>query len=306
MSAASDVPLVVALVLLAVILGVVGYYVIMRLRRRRQALSIELENSRELVEDRAFNQIQLTTAAANNLGARGVDVTKIRGLIDEAERASQRGDHDTALALARSAQESLARVQQSGATRLPVAPRTPPSVGAPAFSTMVALPPQGTNADDPLPEETTSPPAPRLPRNKVESHFQITLLTEEIGRTGGAPTAGTAASEASALRDQAQAASDRGDFTEALRLAVKGRRRIGGRLETLPATAATAAADHAEERDDVLVCGGCGEKLRPSDRFCRYCGTLRGPARCPSCGAPADEDGKFCAKCGASLSAPTP
>lgn len=301
---ASDVFQIVLLLLLAGFALATGYYVILRLRRRRQALNLELETSRELVEDRAFNQVQIARAAAAKLAARGVDVTKVQTLIGEAEAARARGDHDHALALARSAQESLVRVQQSAPSRLPAPPRSAAPIGGPAFSTLMALPPSRGEAPgaDGAPE--TVAPA-RLPRNKAESRFQITLLTEEIQRAGGAGGPGSAATEATALRDQAQAASDRGDFTQALGLALKGRRRIGGHVESLPATPATVAAAHAEESDEVLVCGGCGEKLRPSDRFCRYCGTLRGPARCPACGEPADADGKFCAKCGAALTGPT-
>lgn len=296
----SDVLQIVALLLLAFFGLLVGYYVIVRLRRRRQALSLELESSRELVEDRAFNQVQLAKAAADQLQARGVDTSKIRSLVLDAEAARSRGDHDSALAFARSAQESLARLQKSGTGLPPAAPRPSAPVGAPGLATLIAIPPSGGGA--PAPGADTAPsPTVRLPRNKAEARFQITLLSEEIQRAATASGPGAAVDEATALRDQAQAASDRSDYTQALGLALKGRRRIGGRVESLPATPATAAVSHAQEAEAVLVCAGCGEKLRPSDRFCRYCGTLRGPARCPSCGAAADDDGAFCAKCGAKL-----
>ncbi|MCI4337280.1 MAG: zinc ribbon domain-containing protein [Thermoplasmata archaeon] len=296
--------LVVFAVLSIVVVLLFGYYAIMRLRRRRRSLSLELENSRELVEDRAYNQIQLAQSAANALANRGIDVTRCRTLIADARLAQQRGDHDTALALARSAREAMAKMQDGTMTSLPP-PRSAPGRGVgpstiPALSTMAVMPHTGST---PSAVETDAPAPPaRLPRNKLESHFQLTLLNEELERAAQDPASAGAVKEATALRDQAAAAATGGDYTESLRLALKARRRIGGRLETLPPPSAASNASNTPPSEETLVCTGCGEKLRPADRFCRYCGTLRGPARCPSCGVPSDLEDKFCAKCGVAIS----
>jgi hypothetical protein len=150
-----------------------------------------------------------------------------------------------------------------------------------------------------------APPALRLPKNKAEAHFQLRLLEEELGPAGAEKGPNAAIIDARALRDQAQAAFDRADFTEALRLSLKGRRRLGAKLETLPpgpVAAPSTSPSVVPDPGELYKCSSCGEILRPSDRFCRYCGTLRGPSRCPTCGTAADTDDRFCSGCGATLS----
>lgn len=48
------------------------------------------------------------------------------------------------------------------------------------------------------------------------------------------------------------------------------------------------------------TCPRCGALARPSDRFCRQCGTSLARA-CSRCGTPYDEGDRFCVQCGSPL-----
>lgn len=311
---------------LFLIVLLVGYYALTRLKARRKRLALELDNARDLVEDRAHNQIRLARAEAEVLTHRGTDVTRPAALLDDAESAQKRQDFDHALALARSAHEALVRLQRqappaesafvSGRSSAP-GPGTvrPASVGA--GPGLMSPTPGGSVGEPPeSPYEAGGEEETRvqLPKNKAESHFQLNLLHDELAKATAERGPDASVTESTALQEKAQVAFDRGDFTEALRLGLKARRRLGARLETLgpsPAMGGPVSSGDAPEggpsridgASEILTCGSCGEPLRPSDRFCRSCGTLRGPARCPACGAAIDAGDRFCAACGHVLTA---
>lgn len=299
---------VLAVLAFLLLLLVVGYYALTRLRLRKKQLSLELDTAKELLEDRSFNQVRLARSEADLLEQRGVDVGRARTLLTEAEAARNRRDYDNALALARSAHEALVKMHQglplgdrsataarpsSGRGLGPASPSSPPPLSGFGGATLAS---EGDDAD-PVESSAAAPPRPAIPRNKAESRFQLSLLAEELTRatTDAGPNA--AVVEATEIQTLATTAFDKADFTEALRLALRARRRLGTRLETLPATAAT-KAPAPEGSEEPLTCRSCGEPLRANDRFCRYCGTLRGTARCAGCGAALEPDDKFCAACG--------
>ncbi|MCI4360622.1 MAG: zinc ribbon domain-containing protein, partial [Thermoplasmata archaeon] len=303
--------------------GFVFAYLWIRLRRQRAQLANEPTPSREQLEDRAFNQIQIARAAAERLERSGVDLGGVPTLLDNAEKARARGDPDTATALARSAQESLVRLRTTPASRVPV---TGGDSGAPGASALPSAPsPDGAwmNAPtgagpvaaefDPTPPEA---PVGRLPKNKAESRFQLSLLDEEVRKAEATAPAAAATTESRHIHDDGRSAFDRGDYTEALRLGLRGRRRVGGRLETLAPSRAT----QSEPGDDDVApppssppdrsgqgvpptCGSCGAPLKASDGFCRACGTPRHGARCAKCGESLSGTDKFCGVCGTSIGA---
>ncbi len=302
-----------------------GYYAISRLRARRKKLSLELESSRELVEDRAFNQLRLARTEADLLDRQGVDVSRPRQLLGEAEAARGRRDFDSSLAMARSAHEALIRLHREGVS--------PPATGRPGPeptgamreepfpsprmvepTTVPAFPDdQGLSAREPTlggPAAGAAPPAeepPRapLPKNKAESKFQLSLLGEELARASKERRGDATVEETAELQAKASDAFGRAEYTEALRLALRARRRLGAQLETLPAPPSPAAPVGAAP-EEPLKCRSCGEPLRGNDRFCRYCGTLRGPARCEACGTPLEPADRFCAACGRPIGDITP
>ena len=298
----------VAAILFVILL--VGYYAITRLKTRRKQLSLELDTSRELVEDRAFNQLRLARTEADLLDRQGTDVSRIRPLIAEAEAARDRRDFDNALALARSAHESLVKLQgghplPGGSVSSGPLERSAPSPAAdppglrPAGAGLSTEGLMGRTSPTGLGEAALpeAPPKTALPRNKAEARFQLSLLADELTRATESKGPNAQVLEATEIRDTASAAFDRGEFTEAMRLALRGRRRLGTQLETLPPKPGTKTPP-SPVPDEAVKCSSCGEPLRGNDRFCRFCGTLRGPARCAGCGAPLENDDRFCATCG--------
>jgi double zinc ribbon protein len=304
------------LVALSIILAVL--YLLRRLRMRQKSTPSETD-PRRYVEDRAYNQLQLTRAAAGRLERDGVDLTRVHEVLAEAEKRLERRDFDGALGSARAAQQLLGRIREQSAGG---APAPPP---APGFDSAEPIPaPQPTRwmaaaarAEPDSPPDFALPSSPnpsaaddgasrvRVPKNRIAAQFELKLLGEEIER---APV-GSARNEAEQVRQQAQAAADRSDYTESLRLALRGRRSLGVQLETVPLPATRAAA--AEERASAplpsraaassLPCPRCGRANSAADRFCRACGApLKGP-QCRQCGSPVTPEDQFCGVCGAPL-----
>lgn len=294
---------------------IVFLFLMFRLRRRRRILTDELDTSREVRDDRAYNQIQLARAAADRLERAGADVGPVRRRIDEAEAARARRDTETALAVARSAQEALVRLQQEPVAEVPlsagaVGAAAPRSGSYGPSSTASIAPPMGPAGLDlaSLPDRSDAAdeaPVGRLPKNKAEAHFQLTLLADEIGAADGKGGPSADLTEAKTFLADARSAYDRADYTEALRLGLKGRRRVGGRLETLAPSAATHPEASLEGRPASPTssaagarCSNCGQPMRPGDRFCRGCGSSNDAARCRNCGQALAADDRFCGACG--------
>ena len=279
-----------------------------RLRLRLASLRSELGESPEHVDDRSYNLLRIARSEADVLARQGVDVHAATDVLAEADASLRRRDYDGALACARRAHEVLVALRDSPATgrtsAVPFPSMTPfsgPRSNGPSSN-------DSAPASDGPPEMGSAPPPARLAKNRAESHFQISLLNEEIEReAAGQPAAGALAEVRQGATD-AQGAYDRGDYTEALRLALRGRRRLGARIESLPAPTVRIPPSPSPEvpvRSDVPVgtapCASCGRPLRLSDRFCRGCGASRAPTSCPSCSTPLEPDDKFCAACGATV-----
>lgn len=281
-----------------------------KLRHRRRSIEEGAEPTPVPTADRAYNQIQLARSAAEHLARQGRDVSRSRALIDQADAAFQRGAYDTALGLSSTARELL--LPPTSATpsppppgsRAPLSPAAPSAPSSPPPGVSPAMsPPLGPAAPMDAEEAPPEAPTPRLPKNKAESRFQLTLLDEELSRSAGGGANGGSVEESKILASQARQAFDRGDFTEALRLGLKGRRRLGARLETLPPPAApeterppAAAGDSAPGS-----CSTCGQPLRANDKFCRGCGAPRTAPRCAACGEALAGDDRFCGACGAPI-----
>ena len=288
---------------LLVAMGIAFLYLIHWTRRRSRALSEEPLPSRAELQDRAFNQITIAKAAADRLGRDGVDVSGPRQLIESAEAARRRGDPDTALGLAKSAQATLIRLKDGGIAAAPTG-----RVADPLLPDAPAVMPSSWGATA-TPASVTSPDAaaPRLPPNKAESRFQLTLLREDLGRSPSGGTPSSDVDEARALADQSQSAFDRGDYTESLRLGLKGRRRLGGRLDTLAPSLATVVeapgpvSGSGDAPSSEEHCGTCGQPLRSNDKFCRGCGASKEAAHCAACGEPLSSNDRFCGVCGAPI-----
>ncbi len=295
--------LVVIVVLVIFVIGIF-LYLAQRLRARRDQLATELKGRPELVQDRAFNRLAMARREAEILARTGTDISPSQALIAQSQAAFDLHDYPRSYELAQSAHESLVNSRgRVGRSSLPTPPG-PSRRPAPGGTTS---PPTAPTASAP---GTGAAPAPApLPKNRAESHFLLGLLDQEVA---AAPAKAGPTLEALSLRDQSQAAFDRGDYSESFRLALRGRRALGGHIESLPPTpgagnasamAAGADADGAAEvAAGAARCPACGHPTPSTDAFCRGCGRPLAPAVCPSCGAPRTPTDVFCGKCGTSFS----
>ncbi len=318
----SDIYIVLALavVLSAIVIGVL-LLLIRRLRQRRSQLLQELGGGSLFGPDRAYNRIQMARREVDILARQGTDVARARELVDQADAAYRARQYPRAYDLAQSAHESLVRVR-SGVTPLTStsrsdapdsgsAPFAGPSLAratAPGPTPMAA--PGGMPPGDGVPGTGALAP-PRIAPHRAESQFEIRLLDSELETARAANPTAPATLAAVDFRSQAQTAFDAGNYTEALRLALKGRRGLGSRVETLALTPAAGtatsgdlaggpldAASTAERAASSSRCPHCGYPTTPDDAFCRGCGSSRAPTTCPRCEAPRAPADSFCGRCG--------
>jgi hypothetical protein len=297
-----EIDAIVLVVVLGTVLAALLLYSLRRLRHRRDRLVQELQTP-ELRHDRAFNRIAMARREADILERSGADVTEARVIIARAQGSFDTRNFDRAYEYAQSAHEALVRVRQSGALR----GGNPPGASAAPVAAR-------TTAAVPVPTETPANPPPSIPKNRVESQFELHLLDQELAAARSARAGDGSLETADALRRQAQTAYDRADYTEAFRLGLRARRQLGGKVESLPATGTPGGATSTAERSppnggdaaataDAIAgssrCPACGYPVAADDRFCRGCGKPKETPACPVCDAPRLPDDTFCGKCGA-------
>ena len=295
------------LAVLLVVIGVgLGLYARARLQRRKAQLLGELQRRPDLVQDRAFNRLAMTRREVELLARQGVDVGRARQQIAEAQASFDNRRYEQAYQTAQVVHESLVNARKDGVP-LPAAPaRSAPTAGAAAASTSKETAATGFSA-------------PPMAKNRAESQFQLRLLDQELATARAGHTTSPATTEASELTRRAHAAFDRSDFTEAFRLALKGRRTLGGSVESLrpppagpPSSGVPAPtgpdgnggtrSDPGEAAAKVAGadrCPECGYPTLAGDEFCRGCGRPRAPSSCPQCGTPRTPSDTFCGRCGA-------
>jgi hypothetical protein len=328
----------IGVVIIAIFVVLVGVYGLYRYLKRRGP-ELAAREAKSVLDDRSYNQIRLGQAAADRLERTGVDVTAAREYFRRAEAARAGGNFQGAIDLAKQGQDSLAKSRsdaggfQSPAASLSSAPlsRTPGVASAaarPVASAAFAGPPTAPFVAGGLAggAELGSDPEPtpdRPPKNKMEAHFQLSVLHDELEQARPSKSGTQGFRDALALNGQGQAAYDKQDFTEALRLALKSRRTLGTRVEGLPVTAvakntsttsesaAAMAAARSSGTGDASPtfgqkCAKCGRTAAGTDQFCRGCGAPIAPAQCAGCGTPLLAGDRFCGKCGATQALPGP
>jgi len=301
---------VAVVVLLSVVIIGVLLFMVRRLRQRRAKILGELRDRPQLMQDRAFNRIAMARRESDILAGQGTDVTRSRELISQAQGAFDLRKFDQAYQLGQQAHEALVYARRD-ASPLPRAP-----LNSPPLSTANRT---AGSADLPAPTSTQGAAGPArtgIPKNRAESQFQLRLLDQEleVARRGHGRT--TTTRDAAEIRTEATAAFDRGDFTEAFRLALKGRRTLGAEVEGLPpvrvagmtsptpngASSSSDATQTAERVAGAERCPECGYPALPGDAFCRGCGQPRAPRTCAQCGTPRTPVDTFCGRCGARFS----
>ena len=300
---ATEITAVVIVVILAIVVLAVLLYMMRRLRERKAKILGELADRPELIQDRAFNRIAMARRESEILARQGADTSRARGLIAEAQGAFDVRNYDGAYQYAQQAHEALVHARSDGA-------RLPASVPS-------TTPLRANTAPAPPPASPSVPaPTPTIPKNRAESQFQLRLLDQELDTARQDRPASPTVREATQFRTDAGSAFDRGDFTEAFRLALRGRRAIGAAVESLPVTGGAttrgdgpnggaSAADPtqaAELAASAGRCPHCGYPTLPGDAFCRGCGEPRLPTACPKCGAARQPSDTFCGRCGTPFS----
>ncbi len=310
----------IGIVLAAIFVILTGLYLLNRYMKRRGP-ELALREGRGVLDDRSHNQIRLGRSAAERLSREGIDVSEATHLLDRAEVARKAGNLEMSIELAGKAKDLLAAARSSNgpvgsaassmAASRPATSRPPPAAdpGATAAtpSPPVLVGPETGISNGPVSGGSTDAPVNRPPRNKMEAHFQLSLVQDELDKARPEKGRTKVYKDAEALRAQAQTAYDAQDFTEALRLALKSRRTLGTRVEGFPASAPTPAATAptpepgtpASQPTFGQKCAKCGRVAAASDQFCRGCGAPIAPAVCGSCGAPLLSGDRFCGKCGA-------
>lgn len=308
------------LIVAAVIVVVVGFELLQRLRHRRSQLVADLSSSPVFADDRAHNRIRIARSELTVLQREGTDVPRAAELLDEAEAALQHRQNVEAVRLAQQAHGMLVDARQSGmaasaapAISLPPARAAPPPAGGARAGPAATgrFPPGGATADPAPVAGTASDDPAKPPKNRMEAHFQMTLLVEQLQTGRELRPTPPGWSEAEQLRNGAQAAYARADYTEALRLALRGRRRLGAPIETLaPPPRAGASPSASGDRIPPAPgpgggtrgrCARCGRPTPSEDRFCRGCGASLRASTCPRCQGTIGPEDTFCGLCGSPL-----
>ena len=308
-----EIDAIVFAIFLSIVIVALMLYLMRRLKNRRTKLLSELEDRPQLNQDRAFNRLAMARREAEVLAGQGVDVHRAQELIAESQGAFDTRQYDRSYQVAQSAHEALVNARRQGA-------RTTGPTGASPGSALLLEPATSTGAPTPLspvpPAVTPSAPPVRasLPKNRAESQFQMRLLADELDALPTKRRKEAGVLQAMDLKRQASAAFDKGDFTEAFRLALRGRRSLGDSIESLPPSPGTAARppaaagngagatpDLAGTAETVAAgerCPDCGYPALAGDTFCRGCGRPFTPMTCPTCGSPRNGDEPFCGRCG--------
>ena len=296
--------LLVVAVAVAAIVMLVAFTLLRNYRQRRLRSSRDDAANPSVAGDRAYNRLALARREADLYAAQGGDVERARQLIDLASRSLDSREFDRAYSLAQSAHETLVTARRGPLRRSPAGGAPAPENG-PAADALPPLPSAAVPPREPAPATA----APAIPKNRAEAQFQLRLFEEDLVAARKKGPKGQPAGEARDLYVQAHAAFARGDYAEAFRLSLRGRRRVGAHIEALGPSAAAptrttstpTSSDPAEAAEALAAqdrCASCGEPRVAGDSFCRGCGAPRSPATCPSCGAPRAPKDAFCGRCG--------
>jgi hypothetical protein len=335
---------IISLVLLVVALILIAIYVMYRLRRRREAFLQEKEDP-SWMEDIAYNQIRITRNLVERRENEGVDVARAREILKEAEDRQKSGDFEHAQALAKSARAELSNPTTPRVVRQRVPIREAKSddnanvpyrdlsarVGDKKDASASVVPLSEEKSDKVAPEQPSDEVAPiqeyrkNVPKNYLEARFELQMLESDI--KGRDPK--QVSDEITRIFGDAKRAFDREDYTECLRLALRGRRLLGSaNMQTISVSPGTTMetpqeplpvarrssgpppeadvkveATTGEVKPTSVACRRCGKENPAENRFCRGCGLpLAGP-KCPRCLKEVAPEDTYCGSCGSPLNA---
>jgi len=270
-----DVPSETIILIVAVlIMAAVAYLELRYLRSKKQ---VKLDGNFE--QDDAYNAVATTRAVAESLRQNGRDTTEADIIIYQAESAYERREFTRCRELADRARTALRGCKEKDIMN---APETPT---------------EGEEAAGEV-EESTAVPANevrKMPANYLESKFMIDSVRDLLP---GAPEGRKV--EAQEALDLAEKSFSAGDYTEALKQAMRAKRTVSPAKADKPKPAAPASPRAAPP---VIVerCRRCGAELGEGDEFCHACGGPKNVRLCPSCSSEASPEDAFCRRCGTKI-----
>lgn len=271
--------IIIAVVLFAVAVGILGFLEIRFLRKRMKGRRKRLARRDDELADEAHNAVITTKAILSAMDRQGVRSGDASSMLREAEMALVRHNYRVVIDLTSKTRDRLMSAKAAQANR-----------GDLAKLEQVAA--AGGNAEVTTKERIQK----EFPPNLLQSKFSIEMAGTA---TEAARGAGREADVATQLLDSARARFDAQDYDGALRLARQSKRSADGEaVEVPPAVAPPAPSMPAREE----TCPSCGASIRSDDDFCRKCGTRLGSGVCGSCGAELLADDGFCRKCGTATS----
>lgn len=347
-----DIGFDVSLVLLLIF---VAFAIMWYLKKRRKTILDKFNTDKpEWIEDNAHNQILTTKALIDRAERNGDDVAAARSRLQDAEDRAKAGDFEQAFSIAKQARDVLPKNVPTRAVKrkVPVQSTSPPSPSpkqeqpgvAPAenkeemlyrdIATGGVVSGGGQTREDMSPkrpedqEEGEKPPMvefrQKVPKNYLEAKFEISLLEDALTKLPP-----ESSPESRKLLVTAKKAWEKENYSDALRMAMRGKRALEQKSDdTIPLTAGTtvdvppqtpvAAAARSsapmsgddykmepatgEARPTTVVCSRCNKENPAKNKFCRGCGKPLAAPLCPRCQKAIEADDAFCGTCGAPVS----
>ncbi len=282
-----------------IVVFIVGIaYALMLLKKRANTKVNKLKESN--VEDDAYNQIQIVKSMAKVMKGKGYNVEPVENMILKAEKAYEYQRYLESIDITNNAKRALLRLKEESRMSDGVSPEVEKEL-------------EIIKKIENEPDKEEMPPqvkdfVKKLPPNYLQSKFEIGVVEEKIMKMED----GQLKEYAKLYAHKAKEAFDVGDYSEALRFAVKSNRiidtgelpqvtKVEKKEEAKPVVVSPLIEDKEEEGEE-LHCPNCGAVVRPEDKYCWNCGAkLVFIYKCPNCGAEVSSEDKYCRNCGYKL-----
>ena len=272
-------------------------YILMFLKRRADKKVREIKEPK--VEDDAYNQIQMIKSMTKIMKNKGYNVNSIEMMILKAERAYDAQRYLESIEIVNNAKRALWRLKEEKSQEDNLSPQVKKEL-------------EIIKRIEEQPAQEEMPPqvkdfVRKLPENYLQSKFEIGVVEEKIVKM----EEGELKEYAKMYIERAKRAFEIGDYTEALRLAVKCNRMIDSgealyeeseKPVAVPTASVAPLIEEEKEEEEELHCPECGAIVRPEDKYCWNCGAkLVFIYTCPNCGGEVSSEDKFCRHCGYKL-----
>ncbi len=272
-------------------------YILMYLKRRADKKVRKIKEPN--VEDDAYNQIQMIKSMKKLMKNKGYNVGSVEMMIAKAERAYDSQRYLESIEIVNNAKRTLWRLKEERSTEDTLSPQIKKEL-------------EIIKNIEEEPKKDELPPQVKdfirkLPENYLQSKFEISVVEEKIIKMDE----GELKEYAKMYIERAKRAFEIGDYTEALRLAVRCNRIIdSGELpygrepekEQPSGMVVAPLIEEEKEEEEELHCPKCGAIVRPEDKYCWNCGAkLIFIYACPNCGAEVSSEDKYCRHCGYKL-----